>query len=402
MTSRISIPGIDLTSTWLHRWIYYLATGLMFVAAALRTLLVFQSSPLFNQILVLLAAWLLIFIGNALLDQRLPWLSAVLIGLDVLIILQLLLVTHTDYFAFLFAISSMQAMQKHSLKGAVVVIGITTMLTFLTLYKQFGVLNVIGLTVVFFGGSVFLVVYIRTTRRARQIGEQQQELVSQLQQANRQLELYSQQAQQLASGRERLRLARELHDSVTQTIFSMTLTTQSAMLLLERDRKRVTAQLDRLYQLAHIALTEMQTLISRLSPEDMADFVSALKGHLEERQRLDNLSVSLEIQGSQAPGVKLSPAEGQSLLRIAQEALNNVVKHAGVNKASLHLHLDGPIWMEIADHGSGFDPSKARNSGQLGLLSMQERAAGIGWTLRVDSSPGNGTRVLAQKDSGGE
>ena len=62
----------------------------------------------------------------------------------------------------------------------------------------------------------------------------------------------------------------------------------------------------------------------------------------------------------------------------------------------------GMYWMEIADQGSGFDPSKARNSGQLGLLSMQERAAGIGWTLHVDSSPGNGTRVLAQRDSGGE
>jgi signal transduction histidine kinase len=398
LSSGISTQGKILSNTWLHLWIYYLAAGLMFAAAAMRSILVFQDSLIFGQILLLLAAWLLIFTGSALLAHRLPWLSAVLIGLEVLAILQLLLVAHTDFFAFLFAISSMQAMQQYSMKETAVVIGITTLLTFLTLYKPFGVFYALGTAVVFFGGSVFLVVYIGSTRRARLIEGQQQELVGQLQQANRQLELYSQQLQHLAAGRERQRLARELHDSVTQTIFSMTLTTQSALLLLERDRRQVAAQLDRLYQLAHIALTEMQTLISKLAPENTGDFVSVLKRHLAERHRLDNLSVSLEVEGNQA----LSVEEEQSLFRIAQEALNNVVKHAGVNKASLRLHLEGQPWLEILDQGTGFDSLKAGNRGQLGLLSMHERAVEIGWELRVDSSPGNGTRVRVQKDSLGE
>ena len=82
------------------------------------------------------------------------------------------------------------------------------------------------------------------------IQEQQQALVSKLEQANRQLESYSQQLQELAAGRERQRLARELHNSVTQTIFSMSITTQSALILLEQDRSQVAAQLDRLDQLA--------------------------------------------------------------------------------------------------------------------------------------------------------
>lgn len=391
-----------ISNSWLHRWIFYLAAGLMFAAAALRSIIIYQSSPLYGQILVLLAAWLLVFVGIALLPHRLPWLSAVLTGLDVLIILQLLLVSHTDYFAFLFAISSMQAMQQRSLKAAALLIGITTLLTFLTLYKPFGALYAIAITVVFFGGSIFLVVFIGSTRRARLIEEQQQELVGQLQQANRQLELYTRQTQQLSAGRERQRLARELHDSVTQTIFSMTLSTQSALLLLERDRKRVAAQLERLYQLSHIALAEMQTLISKLTPEATGDFISVLKRHLAERYRLDNLSVSLDVQGGQGLSSGLSMAEEQSLLRIAQEALNNVVKHAGVNKACLRLCLEGQPWMEISDQGGGFDPSQAGITGQLGLLSMQERAAGIGWKLRLDSSPGKGTRVWVRKSSGEE
>jgi signal transduction histidine kinase len=178
----------------------------------------------------------------------------------------------------------------------------------------------------------------------------------------------------------------------------MTLTTQSALLLLQRDRKLVAAQLDRLYQLAHTALIEMQALISKLAPENTGDFVSALKFHLAERYRLEALFVNLEVEGSLA----LSAAEKQSLFRIAQEALNNVVKHAGVNQASLRLHLNEQPWMEIMDQGTGFDPSKARTTGRLGLLSMQERAGEIGWNLRVESSPGNGTRVRVQKGSGGE
>jgi signal transduction histidine kinase len=212
-----------------------------------------------------------------------------LIGLEIFTILQLLRIAQVDFFAFLFAISSMQAMQQFTVKEAAVSIGLTTLLTFLTLLKPMGILNTLALTVFFFGRSVFLVVYIGATRRARSIQDQQQGLVNELQQTNLQLESYAQQLQQLAAGRERQRLARELHDSVTQTLFSLTLTTQSALLLLERDQHQVAAQLDRLDQLARSALVEMQVLISRLAHEAItgAGFVSTLQQHLSERRRLD-------------------------------------------------------------------------------------------------------------------
>jgi signal transduction histidine kinase len=394
------IQGTLRSNTWLHRWIYYLAMGFMFAAAALRSFLVFQDTPLLGRVLLLLAAWMLAFIVNSLFANRSLWFSAVWIGLETLIILILLRITRTDYFVFLFAIPIMQAMQQFTPKVTAVLMGISTLLTFLTLLQPFGVFYALALAVLFFGGSVFLVVYIGSTRRARLIQDQQQALVNELQQANRQLEFQSRQQQQLAAGRERQRLARELHDSVTQTIFSMTMTTQSALLLLERDRQQVAAQLDRLDQLALSALAEMQVLISRLAPEAItgAGFLSTLQQHLADRRRLENLSVTLEVKGNQL----LKPAEEAGLFRIAQEALNNIVKHARVSQAVLRMHLSEPFWMEVADRGAGFDLLQAHGRGQLGLASMRERAAEIGWNLQVDSSPGKGTRIRVEKGPRGE
>jgi signal transduction histidine kinase len=394
-----SPPDTLFSNTWLHRAIYYLAAGFMFAAAALRALLVFQGHPLLGRVLLLLAAWLGLFIGASLLSRRLPWLPAVSIALEVLLILLLLQVTRLDFFAFLFAIPVMQAMQQFPFRVTALLIGVVTSLTFLALFQTLGPLNALALTVLFFGGTVFLVIYIRSTLRLRSMQAQQQELVGQLQQANHRLESYAQQKQQLAAGRERQRLARELHDSVTQTIFSMTLTTQSALLLLERDPRQVARQLDRLDQLAGSALSEMQVLISRLAPGNIlgGGFVHTLKQHLADRRRLENLSVTLKMEGDQS----LAPSEEAGLFRLIQEALNNIVKHAGVSQAHLRLHLAEPFWIEIADRGAGFDPGPAQPPGRMGLAGMAERAGEIGWSLHVDSHPGQGTHVRVGKKAEG-
>jgi signal transduction histidine kinase len=384
------------SNTWLHRWIYYLAAGFMFAAASLRAALVYQHSPLLGKIMLLLAASLLAFAGSSLLTSRSSRLPALLIGLEILLVLALLLVTHSDFFAFLFAIVGMQAMQQYASRVAAVLIGLMALLTLASLVRSMGIFQALALTLACTAVSAFLATYIGSTRRARVIQDRQQMLAGELQETNRKLEMYSQQARQLAAGRERQRLARELHDSVTQTIFSMTLTTQSALLLLERDPAKVSGQLDRLDDLAQGAQSEMQVLISELAPEARSGggFLASLKQHLADRQRLDGLSVSLEAEGSQP----LNPAEAASLFRIAQEALNNIVKHAGVPQAVLRLHLTDPFWMEIEDRGAGFDPQQAGGGGRVGLAGMHERAAEIGWNLRVESAPGAGTRIRVEKD----
>ena len=207
------------------------------------------------------------------------------------------------------------------------------------------------------------------------------------------------QVRQLAAERERQHLARELHDSVTQTIFSMTLTTQSALLLLDRDRQQVAGQLHRLNQLVQSALADIQMLVSELASDARAGsgFVANLQQHLADRQRLDNLCVTLKIEGNQA----LRAEEEAGLFRIAQEALNNIIKHAGVSQATLRLHLVDPFWMEIEDGGTGFDSQQARGGGRVGLTGMSERAAEIGWIFWVESCPGQGTRIRVEKPSKG-
>jgi len=191
-----------------------------------------------------------------------------------------------------------------------------------------------------------------------------------------------------------------LHDSVTQTVFSMTLTTQSASILLERDPVRAEVQLDRLSQLARNALSEMQLLISELKPEDTGrdNLATVLRKYLAGGYFPENISISLDVQGDQP----LRPEEEQGLFHIIQEALNNVVKHAQAARALIQLHLTEPLWIEIEDWGKGFDLQKAQESSRVGLSSMRERAEEIGWDLQIIASPGAGTRVRIEKLPEGE
>jgi len=101
----------------------------------------------------------------------------------------------------------------------------------------------------------------------------------------------------------------------------------------------------------------------------------------------------MEVEGEQA----LSTAEGQGLFRIAQEALNNVIKHAHASHVNLRLHLAEPYWIEIKDDGRGFNVQQAHGGGRLGLASMRERADEIGWETQIQSSPGVGTNIRVEK-----
>ncbi len=300
-----------------------------------------------------------------------------------------------DYFAILYAILGMQVMQRSSLRVGVLWLGLFFLLTALPLGMIEGLFQGLTLALVYTAVNVFLGFYTLATQRAQQARAQTQALTQELQEANAQLQAYSTQLEQFTVTRERHRLARELHDSVTQTIFSMTLTTQSTLLLLERDPSRVGAQLDRLHQLAQSALAEMRVLISELRPEKVTEggLVEALRRHLTGHRVSESLAVTLEVQGDQP----LSSAEEQGLFRIAQEALNNIVKHAQTSQARIGLHLEEPLWLEIEDQGQGFNLERARDGGHVGLSSMGERAAEIGWNLRIITTPGAGTCVRVEK-----
>ncbi len=392
------------SADWAHQWIFYLAAGFLFGAVLLRTLLVYgvgyngRNDPALGPVLGLLAVWLALFASEAAISSRWPrYFPIYLVFQTSLVAVVLALLSRTDYFATLFAPLGMQAMQRLNPKLGTLWIGLIALLTALLLLKTYGAFEAIALTVIYTALNVFVASYALTTRRAQTARTQNQTLVLELQEANRQLQAYSNQLEQLAVTRERHRLARELHDSVTQTIFSMTLSTQSALLLLDRDPNQTRAQLDRLSELAQSALAEMRVLISELRPEKVAEggLVTALRRHLADHRVSESLEVTLEVEGDQP----LSPAEEQGLFRIAQESLNNIVKHAQTSQARISLHLKESLWLEIEDQGQGFDLERARDSGHVGLSSMGERAAEIGWNLRIITTPGAGTRIRVERPS---
>jgi signal transduction histidine kinase len=198
-------------------------------------------------------------------------------------------------------------------------------------------------------------------------------------------------AQSKAGLEERQRLARELHDSVSQALYGIALGARTARALAEHSPEKLTEPLDYVLSLAEAGMTEMRSLIFELRPESLATegLVAALDKQVAVLRARHGLAVSARLDAE--PEVALATKE--TLYRIAQEALHNVVKHAHAKHVDILLReWADAVELEIADDGAGFEPGEPR-PGHLGLQSMRERAAGRRGALEVDSTPGNGTRV---------
>jgi PAS domain S-box-containing protein len=201
-------------------------------------------------------------------------------------------------------------------------------------------------------------------------------------------------AQDTAALEERQRLARELHDSVSQALYGIILGTDAARTLLDRDPDRVPEPLEYVLSLAKAGLAEMRALIFELRPESLATegLIAALEKQAALVQARHELAVHLTL--CDEPDAPLEVKE--AVYRIAQEALNNTVKHAQAERVELRLEQDADeILLEVRDDGGGFDPAGSF-PGHLGLKSMRERVARLGGTLRIESAPGEGTRIRAQ------
>ncbi len=383
------------STEWLSKWIYILAAGLYFVAVTLRAWLFFRDGPYLGLALGLLMLWLFLIASEPFISLRWAAYFPIYLVLQTALTFVLMTLPGTpDFMAALLGILSMQVMLRLSTRVGVIWIGLCGVILALLLAREYQS-QAIALAVLYTAGNIFLGSYTRTIRHAQAARQKNQGLSKELDHTNRQLQDYTVQLEQLAAARERNRLARELHDSVTQTVFSMSLTTQSAMLLYDRDRQQVGVQLERLYALARSALTEMQLLIEELkpAPTQQVGLRDALQRLVTDSRLSDSISVSIAVEGNQP----LLPSEEQGLLRIAQEALNNILKHARTSTAEVRLHLLDPIWVEIEDHGQGFDLKQVQRSGHMGLASMRERAAEMGWVLQIETSPGAGTCIRVEK-----
>ena len=205
-----------------------------------------------------------------------------------------------------------------------------------------------------------------------------------------------QQARQAAVVDERARLARELHDSVTQSLFSMTLLAEAGQRLASAgELERVQAYLGRLGDTSQQSLKEMRLLVYELRPLALEDvgLIGALQQRLDAVEARSGVEARLLVDGS----VEVPAAVEQDLYRIAEQALNNALKHASATSVTARIQGDHErLTLEVVDDGCGFDPADIAHRGGQGLVSMRERAAHIGGDLTVRSASGEGTSVRVE------
>ena len=376
--------------------ITYLATYLLAGASIIRYLVRFRDDRVWS-IALLAGVYLVLLIAEPFIIRRYRLLTYIYLLVQIVIIGAIsFIIPNVDFWAILVCPLVVQVMHNFSLRTGFLITGIFTVV--MAIFMLFGLGPEMGLpliliyTVIYFLLAAFIAI-IRETETSRvEIQEQQ----AKLQTAHRQLQSYTAQAEELAVLQDRNRLARNLHDSVTQTIFSMRLTAEAANMLLDQDPARVGVELEKLQTLAKSALAEIRSLIFELRPTAVTELglVPALRQLVMTLERQYDLKVDLRASGEP----HLSELEAQRLFRISQEALNNVVKYARTDKASLAIRFNnGRVLLQVEDQGIGFDPETSNTTqDHIGLASMQERVDAMGGTLTIDSQPSQGTRVTVE------
>ncbi len=220
-----------------------------------------------------------------------------------------------------------------------------------------------------------------------------QSLANQVATAIENAQLYER-SQQLAALEERQKLARELHDSVSQALYGIALGARTARTLLERDPAKAVEPLEYVLGQAEAGLTEMRALIFELRPESLkAEGLVAVLNKQAEALSVRH-HISIQTQFAAEPNLSLEAKE--ALYRISQEALHNIAKHAHAQRVELTLSINrDSVQLEIKDDGVGFDP-ESHFPGHLGLHSMRERAERLGGTYLIESRPQHGARLVVE------
>jgi PAS domain S-box-containing protein len=195
-----------------------------------------------------------------------------------------------------------------------------------------------------------------------------------------------------ATQEERQRLARDLHDAVSQTLWSASLIADVLPELWEQDQQKGRDLLRRLRQLTHGALAEMRALLLELRPSALVE--QPLGELLQRMCEAVSSRTGWQVRLHTAGECSLEPDVHIGFYRLAQEALNNAARHATATTVEVELHCEPDrATLTVRDDGRGFDPSSSQDGQHLGLGIMRERAASIGAALMIESRPGAGTRI---------
>ncbi|MFE7980417.1 GAF domain-containing sensor histidine kinase [Streptomyces shenzhenensis] len=207
-------------------------------------------------------------------------------------------------------------------------------------------------------------------------------------------------SRELTIAEERSRLAHELHDAVSQKLFSLRLTAQAAARLVDRDPSRAKGELQQVAALAAEAADELRAAVVELRPAalDEDGLLATLRTQIQVLDRAHTARVTFASTGFRA----LPAAQEEALLRVAQEALHNALRHSGAGHVGVTVNRrGGGAVLRVTDDGGGFDPHSVHRVGRhLGLVSMRDRANGVGGTLTVESAPGKGTTIEMEVPGG--
>lgn len=223
------------------------------------------------------------------------------------------------------------------------------------------------------------------------LAAQWEEQVASLQRLSNHNAALAEQLQHTAVTEERQRLARELHDAVSQQLFAIAMTTAALKRLIEKNPQRAAQQIELVEEMAAAAQAEMRALLLHLRPATLQNksLKEAIQDLLQELTRKNSLDITSEIEDVDG----LPSGIEDHLFRILQESLSNTLRHAKASQIAVKLFtLQGQVRLRIADNGVGFDPEGEKFT-SYGLRSMRERVAEVGGSLEIYSAVGKGTQV---------
>ncbi|MFC2030918.1 ATP-binding protein [Chloroflexota bacterium] len=380
--------------------ITYIATYLLAITGIIRSLVHFGDDRLWS-IALFAAGYLVLLLAEPFFVRRKRLLTYFYLFVQTAIICALALITPTvDFWAVLFCPLVVQVMHNFPQRTGFLITGIFTV--FMSILMLLGLGPEMGLPLVLVYGVVYflLAAFIAIILEAVAARDESQKRQAELESTHQQLQNHTARAEELAVLQERNRLARELHDSVTQSLYSLTLLAVAGQRMIQaEDLQQIAGNQARLGEIAQEALQEMRLLVYELRPLALESegLLGALEQRLESVERRAGIQARVQVDGDLRQGkgeVELAPDLEEELYRIAQEALNNALKHARASQVVLSVRVaEDSAALEVTDDGQGFDLADVHDKGGLGLISMQERADKIGGQLAVSSAPGEGTKV---------
>jgi signal transduction histidine kinase len=194
---------------------------------------------------------------------------------------------------------------------------------------------------------------------------------------------------------ERLRISRDLHDGIVQSIYAVTLSLEDVLDLFDTDREGAITRVDRAIDRLHTTIGDIRQFIVALGPESYIGLGGALEAMAAEILAGSSTELAVDLAGARNLAGRLPPEADHSLVQIAREALSNVARHSGAAHATLAVTVSGDtLILRIEDDGVGFEPDRRLSATHFGLANLRDRAAAFGGTLAIESGPGSGTRII--------